>query len=88
MAISNLTKRQVAEKLGKGESTIANYVTDGFFPKPKKNGLSTYWDANVVEAWVILSENRRATLPSITVDDLNEINECVVKIRAKTTATA
>lgn len=81
--MNNLTKKQVAEKLGKAESTVANYVTDGYFPKPKNNGLSVYWDKNVVDAWIILSEGREATLPPITVSDLAEINECVAAIRAR-----
>ncbi|PID66614.1 MAG: hypothetical protein CR975_02240 [Gammaproteobacteria bacterium] len=81
--MNNLTRKQVAEKLGKAESTVSNYVTNGYFPRPKNNGLSTYWDRNVVEAWIILSENRKATLPPITTDDLNEIMACVRKIRER-----
>lgn len=83
--MKNLTAADVAAKLGKAKSTFLNYVTDGYFPKPKKNGLSTFWEKSVVEAWIILSANSRATLPAITVDDLHEIQACVAKIKANET---
>ncbi len=67
---------------------LTKNVTDGYLPQPKKNGLSTYWQESVIDAWIILSEGRKATLPPITVDDLQEINACVEKIRARHGETA
>lgn len=86
--MQNLSTMAVAEKIGKAKSTLLGYVSDEFFPKPKKNGLSTYWDANVVDAWIILSENRQATLPPIAVADLHEIMNCVSNIQRKAEAVA
>ncbi len=86
--MKNLTKKQVAQKLGKAESTISNYVTDGYFPKPKNNGLSIYWEEATIDAWIILSDGRKATLPPIAVDDLQEIYRCVEKIRKRHGETA
>lgn len=79
-----LNAQDTAEKIGKAKSTFFNYVTDGYFPQPKKNGLSSYWREEVVDAWIILSEGTKATLPPITVDDLLEIQSCIEKIKLKT----
>lgn len=80
--MNNVSAADVATALGKAKSTFLSYVNSGYFPKPKKNGLSTFWEKSVVDAWIILSADSRATLPPITVDDLHEIQACVAKIKA------
>ncbi len=51
--IKRLRLPHVIEKTGWRRSTIYKKIKDGEFPKPKKDGVISYWLSTDIDRWII-----------------------------------
>lgn len=51
--IKRLRMPQIIEKTGWKRPTIYKKIKHGEFPKPKKDGRTSYWLATDIDEWII-----------------------------------